>query len=332
MFLKSEFTSNIKGVSLSIIVSIVALGFSSFLPIGVVALSIITGIVIANIIKFDKSYNSGITYSEKSILAFAITTLGINLDFSFLMSLGFQTLVLIILAMVVTIFSGIILGKIFNIDKKFALLLGIGNGVCGASAIGAVKGVIDPKDEYVGISVAVVNILGTIGIFLLPAIALFFNLNDLNSGILVGNTLQAVGQAVASGFSISDEVGQSATIVKMTRVLLLSPILLILLFSCHKQNNEDTINKLHIFKNIPIFIYGFIFFSILSSTGILPSNIKNIISHISHYALIIAMAGVGLKITFSSIKQNGKIALIIGSIIFFIQISFSLVFIRFILT
>jgi len=321
----------LKGILLSIIIGLVGLILSNYFPIGAVALSIIIGIIVANIIKLDKSYNSGITYSEKSILAFAIATLGINLDFSFLMSLGIKTLILIVLAMIVTIFSGVVLGKIFNIDKKFALLLGIGNGVCGASAIGAVKGVIHPKDEYVGISVAVVNLLGTIGIFLIPAIALLFNLDNLNSGVLAGNTLQAVGQAVASGFSISEEAGQSATIVKMTRVLLLSPILLILLFSLHKQNNEDEIKKLHILKNIPIFIYGFIFFSILSSSGILPIFIKNSISHISHYALIIAMAGVGLKITFNAIKENGKIALIIGSIIFFIQISFSLLFLKFII-
>jgi uncharacterized integral membrane protein (TIGR00698 family) len=324
-------TKNIKGIILSITVSLIAIILSNFIPFGTVALAIIIGIIIANTIKLDKSYNAGITYSEKTILSFAIATLGINLDFSFLMSLGFKTLILIVIAMVVTIFSGVILGKIFNIDKKFALLLGIGNGVCGASAIGAVKGIINPKDEYVGISVAVVNLLGTIGIFLIPAIAIFFNLNDMHSGILAGNTLQAVGQAVASGFSISNEAGQSATIVKMTRVLLLSPILLILLFSLHKQKNKDDIKKLHILKNIPIFIYGFIFFSILSSTGILPINIKNIISHISHYALIIAMAGVGLKITFNSIKQNGKIALVIGSIIFLLQISFSLLFLKFII-
>jgi len=314
--------SNLKGIALTVVIGIVAIVLSQFISIGSVALAIILGVILANSVNLHNSFAPGITYSEKKILAFAIATMGINLNFSILMQLGTKTIILIILSMIITIFTAIFLGRLFKIDKKFALLLGIGNAVCGASAIGAVKGVIKPKEEFVGISVAVVNFLGAIGMFLIPAIVVFLGMKEIDGGILAGDTLQAVGQAVAGGFAIGDKAGESATVVKMGRVLMLTPILLILLFNYSKSDEE--IKNVHILKNIPLFIFGFIFFSILASINILPTWISEAIRHISHYALIVAMAGVGLKITFKSIKENGKTALLIGSIIFAVQIIFNI--------
>ena len=316
----------VKGILLTVGISIVALILSKFISLGAVALAIVLGVVVANVVNLHNSFAPGITFSEKKILAFAIATMGINLDFSILMQLGMKTMSLIILSMTLTIFSAIFLGRLFGIDKKFALLLGVGNAVCGASAIGAVKGVIKPKEEYVGISVAVVNLLGAIGMFLIPAIVIVLGMNEIDGGILAGDTLQAVGQAVAGGFAISEKAGESATVVKMGRVLMLTPILLILLFNYAKSDEE--IKNVHILKNIPLFIVGFIFFSLIASINILPDSITTLIKHISHYALIIAMAGVGLKITFKSIKENGKIALLIGSIIFALQIIFNIAYLE----
>ncbi len=104
--------------------------------------------------------------------------------------------------------------------------------------------IIGAEEEDVGLSVAIVNFLGTIGVFLLPLIAKFIlHLSDINAGILIGNTLQAVGQVVASGFSINVSSGQVATIVKMTRVLMLLPITLILAFMFFKKINQKRRKK-----------------------------------------------------------------------------------------
>ena len=316
----------LKGISLSFVLALVAYFLSFYISIGSVAIAIILGIVYSNTVKIPSAYNSGITYAEKSILAFAIMLLGINLDFSILASLGISTILLIILGMVVTIFSTLFISKIFNIDKKFALMLGIGNGVCGASAIGATKGIVKAKEDEVGISIAVVNFLGTIGIFLVPFVAFVLGFDDTKAGILVGNTLQAVGQAVAGGFAISDTSGEVATVVKMGRVLMLTPLVVILLWIYATPKENDTKNSKSILKNIPLFIIGFIFLSIIATLQILPEFIVNIISNISKYTLIIAMAAIGLKISFLSIKENGQKALIIGCIIFIIQIAFTSLF------
>ena len=310
----------IKGLSVAIGISIVAYFLSKFILIGSVAIAIILGIIVGNIIKFNESYNKGITYAEKTLLGYSIALMGINLDFHILSSLGLKTLVIIVLGMIVTIYSAVLIGRYYKIDMKLALLLGIGNGVCGSSAISATAPVIKADKHFIGISVAIVNLLGTLGIFLVPFVALSFGLNEIDAGILVGNTLQAVGQVTAGGFSIGDTAGVSATTVKMGRILLLTPLVLILIYIFHAKNSEENTKG----ATIPLFIVGFIAFSLISSFGLVSDEIKHIIASISHIFLLIAMSAVGLKIHFKSIKSDGKLALKIASIVFIIQIVFTL--------
>ncbi len=309
------------GIILCVAIGIVASQLSIYIPIGSVAIAIIIGILVGNLVKPGKAFTKGISFSEKHILAFAIALMGVNLNFLILKELGVKSIVVIIVAMSVTILSSLFLGKIFKFNQKFALLLGIGNGICGSSAIAATEQIIGSKEEDVGLSVAIVNFLGTLGIFILPFVATFIlKLSNINSGLLIGNTLQAVGQVVASGFSISNTAGQTATIVKMTRILLLTPVIFILIFAFSKKNKTNGTTKK---AGVPLFIIGFVLFTLIPTFKLLPSEVIKIIGKISHYALIIAMAGIGLKITFSSILKDSKIALVIGSLIFVIQIIFS---------
>ncbi|MBT3280328.1 MAG: putative sulfate exporter family transporter [Campylobacteraceae bacterium] len=314
---------NLLGILIATAIGMVAILLSNFITIGSVAIAIIVGVFIGNTIKLDKKFSPGITYSEKTLLAYAIALMGINLDFSILVALGFKTITLIIIALAITLLASIYLAKIFKFDTKFALMLGIGNGVCGSAAIAATKDIVKLDQEKVGLSVAIVNFLGTVGIFLVPMIGTYFlTLSDVNNGVLIGNTLQAVGQVIAGGFSINDTAGQTATIVKMGRILMLTPLIFVLIYFINKQAkniNSASTTKLE----IPMFITGFVLFSIIATIGILPESMVSMISITSKYLLIIAMAAIGLKINFKTILQHGSTALLIGTLIFIIQIVFS---------
>ncbi len=310
------------GLFLCVVIGGVALVLSTYIPLGAVAIAIVLGIFLGNILKLNKAFDSGISFSEKYVLSLAIALMGVNLNFSVLKELGTKTILLVVGAMIVTIMSSIVISKILKYNFKLALLLGIGNGVCGSSAIAATEKVIGVDKEEVGLSVAIVNFLGTIGIFLLPFIAnIILNFTDIKSGILIGNTLQAVGQVVAAGFSVSKEAGHVATIVKMTRILMLFPLVFILILSFKQRTNT----KERTFKlpKIPIFIIGFVLFSFVPTFGLLSDSVIEVVRKTSHFALIIAMAAIGLRITFNSILKNGKMALVIGGLIFIVQIVFS---------
>jgi uncharacterized integral membrane protein (TIGR00698 family) len=311
------------GLGLCVLIGSIAVILAPHIPIGAVAIAIILGMLVNNLFKPGNIFKSGINLSEKHILAIAIALMGVNLNFLILRELSYKTIFLIMAAIAITILSSLIAAKILKFSEKFALLLGIGSGVCGSSAIAATEQIIGAKEEEVGLSIAIVNFLGTLGIFLLPIIgSTLLKFSDINSGILIGNTLQAVGQVTAAGFSISEVTGQTATIVKMGRILMLTPIMLFFIFSNRisgsPSQNTDTKTR-----GIPIFIVGFILFSLIPTFGLLPVENIELISAISKYALIVAMAGVGLKISFTNILREGKEALRMGILVFGMQIIFS---------
>jgi len=317
--MSKKYLSYIYGLLLCVVISGVAILLSDFIPLGAVAIAIVIGIVVGNIFKPNENFEKGIAFSEKHILSLAIALMGVKLNFNILKELGYKSIFLVVVALTLTLIFSYVLSKIFKFDKKFALLIGIGNGVCGSSAIAATEKIIGVKKEEVGLSIAIVNFLGTIGIFLLPIIAtVMLKLTELNAGILIGNTLQAVGQVVAAGFSIGEAAGQTATIVKMTRVLMLFPLVfvLILMFSKKEKSSSKKIKK----PAIPLFIIGFVVFSFIPTFNLMPTGLIKMIGKISHYSLIIAMSAIGLRITVGTILKDGKSALIIGSIIFLFQI------------
>ncbi len=316
------------GIFLSSFIGICAFFLSSFLPLGAVAVAIILGAILSNSIKISPKFDKGVSFSEKTLLALAISLLGIHLDFSTLFNLGFNTIIIIVVSLISTIAFTLFLSKKKSFEKKFALILGIGNGICGSAAIAATKDIVKLDEEKTAISIAIINFLGTIGLFVLPLLGILLNLSDIQMGVFLGNTLQSVGHAVAAGFSVNDSVGQNASIVKMGRILLLTPAIFWLIYFANKNNisKSSGIKKSKI--GIPYFIYGFIFFSFLATLGILPKNIFDILSFIGKFSLIIAMSAIGLKISFNTIKSSGLEAFVLASYIFIFQIILSMILVK----
>jgi uncharacterized integral membrane protein (TIGR00698 family) len=331
----SKFKMYQKGLYVSVAVAIVAVVISKFIHFNTATTAILLGLLIGNSfykIFHDKNspYKIGIKFAEKDLLMFAIALMGINLNFTMLASLGFKTIFMILVAMGFTIFMGLFLGKLFGLNKKLSLMLGIGNAVCGSSAIAATSGIAKVKNDDIAISIVLVNLMGTIGIFLAPFIALQLGFNDVEGGTLAGNTLQAVGQAVAAGFSISPEAGEYATVVKMGRVLMIAPVVFVLIYLAKHEsiaNNESIDEKAKV--PFPKFILWFLFFSGLASFGLLPKFLEEFISTSSHYIALVAMSAIGLMIHFKTIIQTGGVAFKVSLLLFMLQLAFTSLMILF---
>jgi uncharacterized integral membrane protein (TIGR00698 family) len=327
----SKYKPHTKGLLVSTAVAILAIIITQFISFSTATIAIILGMIVGNKLTFlnekGSEYLSGIKFAEKDLLMFAIALIGINLNFTVLAALGFKTLFIIVTGMTFTILMGVFLGKLFNINSKLALMIGIGNGVCGSSAIAATSSVMKVNSNDIAISIALVNLMGTVGIFLAPALAYMFGFSDTDAGVFVGNTLQAVGQAVAGGFSISPEAGASATVVKMGRVLLLAPLVFILIYIAKREAKKSNDVNEKVKVGFPSFILWFLFFVALASFEVLPKGIENIISEASHYISLIAMSAIGLMIHFDTIKESASTAFKVSSILFAMQLTLSAVLI-----
>ena len=325
----SKYKGYIKGLLASMAVAIISITITQFISFSTATIAIIIGMLVGNIFYStfhaeESKFKSGVKFAEKDLLMFAIALMGINLNFTMLANLGVKTILIIVLGMAFTIFMGVLLGKLFKLNPQLSLMIGIGNGVCGSSAIAATSSIAKVKSNDIGISIALVNLMGTIGIFLAPALAQMVGFSDIQSGVFTGNTLQAVGQAVAAGFSISDESGHYATVVKMGRVLLLVPLVLILIYIAKKEtlNGEQEVSQKGKI-GVPSFILWFVFFSVIASLGWLPKEIETFISTVSSYITLIAMSAIGLMIHFGTIVKTAGTAFKVSSILFALQLMFS---------
>lgn len=315
------------GLLLTFLIALSSIYFSSFILIGSVAIAILIGLLVNNIfLNKIEVFKSGISFSEKQLLSYAIILLGASLDFNSMSFLTIDKILIILVMIFISIFFCYLIGKLIGLPKNLSLLLGMGNGVCGSSAIAGASKVIDTDENEVGISITIVNILGALSIFVLPYILnnFFSYLTDQQSGFIIGSTVQAVGQVTAAGFIINYNVGEYAILIKMIRIIMLGPLLLLLNFLPFKKS----LNKTNQFFSIPFFVIGFLIMAMLASFNLIPDNILLLLTKISKFLFIVAMAGIGLKISFKSILGFGLKPFIVALASFTIQIIFALIIVN----
>ncbi len=311
------------GIGLCVFIGLIGIGLKGITPIDAVTLSIVCGALIGNLTPIPAKWKSGIVWSEKKLLGIAIALYGLKLDVHQLKELGFTSFGMVLLTIVMTLLLSKPVGRLFGVDRTLGLSIGIGTAICGSAAIAATKDIIDADETQAGLSVAVINFIGTLGIFLLPLLGLeVLHLNTIDHGFMLGNSLQAVGQVVAAGFSVDEATGQIATIVKMGRVLMLTPLIFMLLRAFKRPSTSyDATNTQSV--PIPKFVIGFVFCSILSSLQVLPSEIVVPLTETGKTFLIISMGAIGLKISFSKIKEYGLSAMGVALVLFLIQLGLS---------
>jgi len=178
------------GLMLAAMVGGVAKVIALWAPaLGDVSIAIVLGIVVANFWKLPESFAPGVRYSEKTILSLAIMLMGFGLNWEKLAGAGWVSLSFLLIVVVSTVMVSFVAGKVTGVKPSLSLLIGMGNAICGASAVAASAPLLTKNKEDIGIAVSVVNLLGTLGIFAMPLIIAALNFNAHHASLLVGGTL-----------------------------------------------------------------------------------------------------------------------------------------------
>ena len=312
----------IKGLFVCIIVGILAEFSSRVIPfVGATSLAIIIGIIVGNTVAKDKKYLPGVKFSEKVLLSNAIMLLGASLHLSAITSLGFKGVIFILLEVSLVIFINLIIGRSLGFSRNFSLLMGSGNAVCGSSAIAATAPALGAKEDEVGIPIAVVNLIGTIFMFILPFIAIkTLNYTPMESGGLIGGGLQSVGQVVAGGNFLGTETGKFSILFKMIRISMLGGVVLVFSFINKKKSDNVSTTPKKYKLPVPAFIIGFFILSIMVTMGFINNQTQNILDIISDNLLLVAMAGIGMRVKFKELLSEGPKALLFGILAMLCQI------------
>ncbi len=311
----------IPGVFLAIAITVVAKLVSFAIPIGLVLGALITGMVVGNILTGLKNFSVGLKFSESRILEIAIVLIGFGIDSSNLSRLNLSLAAFIIIMILAVMLLSVLLGKLFKIDFRLSVLLGAGNAICGSAAIAATAPLINAKEEEIGVSLGATNLLGTIALALVPGIAFFFSFSEFDSAVLAGATLQSIGHVAASSFSMSEEIGEWAMMVKMGRVVLLVPFLLAVYVLGKGKSNTRV--------KFPWFVLLFVCSMFIANSEWVSDSINSSLAVTGNYLMAIAMAAIGVGIRIKPLlKISGK-GLVVSTLMFAVQILMVVLYLKF---
>jgi len=274
-------------------------------------IGIVLGIIYANTLrnKFPLEWQPGILFSTKNILRIGIVFYGFRLTFQNISEVGVVGIIVSVSIVSLTFILGCFLGiKVFKLDRDTTILISAGSSICGAAAVLATEPVLKAESYKTSIAVATVVVFGTIAMFLYPFLyqSGMLAISPLEMGIYIGGTLHEVAHVVGAGNAINENAANTAVIVKMLRVMLLAPFLVILCLwlkgkTCNQKADEPSKTKI----TIPWFAIGFIAVVGFNSLSLLTNNVVISINQLDTFALTMAMTALGMETCFDKFKGIG---------------------------
>ena len=294
------------GFLISALIALAAQFISDHYGAPAMLMALLFGIAL-NFLSDDPKCKRGIAFSARTLLRIGIAMLGLRISFSMAADLGWPIVFFVIGAVTSTILFGLLISKFFGYGPRFAFLSAGSVAICGASAAMAISAILpidERTEERLVFTVVGVTILSTFAMILYPILADALSYDAKLAGIFLGATIHDVAQVVGAGFSKSEETGDIATVVKLIRVSMLAPIILIASILI-RQVSEKELGTSKRPPLVPGFVLAFVVLVIINSVQIVPENITEISVEISRWALLTAIAAVGMKTALREVINVG---------------------------
>ena len=284
---------------------------------GITALSpliiaIVLGLAFHSTVGAPAAFKPGIVFSMRRVLRFAIILLGLQLSLSQVAEVGSAGLGIIATTVAATFPFTTWLGRRLGVDRKLSELIAAGTSICGASAIVATNSVTRASDEDVAYAVACVTVFGSASMVLYPALETPLQLTPHAFGLWAGASVHEIAQVVAAAFQNGADSGNFGTIAKLSRVMLLAPMVLLLGSFCagRAERGEPSKRKS---APMPWFVLGFVAMMLLNSLGVIPQAEKAHLVQATTFLLTIALAAMGLETDVLKLRAKGWKPLLVGA-------------------
>ena len=315
---------NGKGIGLCLIIAIVCWFLGKKFPIiGGPVFAIIAGMIITLFMKDKTTFESGIKYTSKKILQYAVILLGFGLNLQVILQTGKQSLPIIVCTITTSLVIAYILHKVMHIPGKISTLVGVGSSICGGSAIAATAPVIDADDEEVAQAISVIFFFNVLAAVIFPAFGTWLGFDSTSGeafGIFAGTAINDTSSVTAAAstwdsmYGLGNATLDKAVTVKLTRTLAIIPITLVLaLVRMKKEKGNDT--KVSLKQVFPFFILFFIGASIITtvatSCGVSASFFAPF-KELSKFFIVMAMAAIGLNTNIVKLVKTGGKPILMG--------------------
>ncbi|MGJ8528407.1 YeiH family protein [Maritalea sp.] len=309
--LKHSVLNNWRGVLLCGAIAVVAIFLASNYGAPVMVFALLLGIAF-NFVSPTGNIIGGVNFASSTLLKIGVALLGARITLSDVLALGPVPLIVVIVCLFSTIGVGVLVSTLFGRNKAFGLLTGGAVGICGASAALALTSILPKGKDGIGeqdtiFTVIAVTTLSTVAMVFYPLIIAYWGIEDQAAGVFLGATIHDVAQVVGAGYSISESVGDVSTIVKLFRVAMLVPVIAaISFFVFSSATGEPSVRK-----QFPMFLAWFVLLAALNSVGWIPQSVGSVLGELSKLALVMAIAGLGVKTSLKKLIEVGPVSMAI---------------------
>ncbi len=316
--LMCEARRHVPGLLISMVVAAAATFLSNHYHAPVMLFALLLGMSL-NFLSIEGQCKSGIDFTAREVLRIGIALLGLRITLDQIVSLGWYPVIIVVLSIALTIGLSMLAARLLGFQTLFGFLSGGATAICGASAALAIAAALPAhsgKEKATLFTVIGVSALSTLAMIAYPMLSEYLGLSPLAAGIFIGGTIHDVAQVVGAGYSISPQVGDIATVVKLLRVAMLLPVILCAAWITRQRSNAASDSARP--PLLPWFAVAFFVLTALNSTSWIMPSLQRIGNDVSQSCLIIAISAIGLKTKVGELRVVGikPVLLMIGETLF----------------
>ncbi len=310
------------GVAVAVVIALGVHALVESVPPLVVAVGM--GAVVANTVGVPLVMRPGVRLAAKRLLRVGVVFLGFQLSLGQLSALGAPGLAVVAMTVAATFFGTRWAGRRLGLTNSMSLLIATGFSICGASAIAAVEGIAGADEEEVAFAVSLVTLCGSLAIVVLPFVGPRLGLHGTAYGNWVGASVHDIGQVVAAATPQGTAAVQTAVIVKLTRVVLLAPLVAGLSLAERSRSAGARLDGARLDgappavrrrpAPVPLFVVGFLAAIVVRTAGVLPSAALDVMKGIQTVLLAAALFGLGCGVHIARLRRVGGRPLLLGMI------------------
>jgi uncharacterized integral membrane protein (TIGR00698 family) len=303
----------------AVVVAAVATVLGKCAPVvGGPVFAIVLGVLLAAAIPALRAprLKPGLTFASKPVLQTSIVVLGTGLSLGQVAQVGGQSLPVMLGTLVIALGGAWLLGRALNVRGDTQTLIGVGTGICGASAIAATTAVIRAKDSEVAYAIGTIFTFNIAAVLLFPPLGHLIGMSPHAFGLWSGTAINDTSSVVAAAFAYGGDAGPHSIVVKLTRTLMLIPIVMVLaILKSRKDSRATGLRGMPWRKIVPVFLGGFLVAATLNSLGVIPAAWHPALSELGTFLITTALAGIGLSLRLGDMRRAGPRPLLLGAIL-----------------
>ncbi|MDN5913998.1 MAG: putative sulfate exporter family transporter [Pseudonocardia sp.] len=318
----------VPGLAVALVIAAVATVAGTEVPVvGGPVFGIVLGALVATVFHPGKTVRPGLAFASKPVLQASIVVLGATLSLGQVADVGGSSLPVMLGTLAVALLGAYGLGRLLNVRGDAQLLIGVGTAICGASAIAATQAVIKAKESQVAYAIGTIFTFNIVAVLAFPQLGHLMGLDPHAFGLWAGTAINDTSSVVAAGYAYGGDAGPYSVVVKLTRSLMLIPIVMVLAFwVAHRQARAEdpstartgggtgfSLRTLPWTKIVPLFLVGFVAASALTSIGIIPEPWHPALTFTGTFLITTALAGIGLSMRLADVRAAGVRPLLLGA-------------------